>query len=183
MFAAAVLFALAVSNHARALPNKGAVRPAVKLTDGWDRELDLATIAKPLLAIYEDKDDGNTNQTLKDELNALDKSIGYRKLILQIIVVDLTPWNYWPARGIAKNEIQKWSNRVGMILYSDFTDTARATLGFTKALSNVVLYDKAGTVLFAFAGALPADQRKSVEDLVRAQVTALTAPPAPAASP
>jgi predicted transcriptional regulator len=65
-----------------------------------------------------------------------------------------------------------------MILYYDFTDTARATLGFTKAQSNVVLYDKAGAVQFAFAGALPTDKRKELADLIRANMATLTPPPA-----
>ncbi len=170
--------ALFVAGRAVALPKVASARPAIKLSDGWERELDLAKTTIPVIVIYEDKDDGNQNQTLKDELTALDKSIGYRKQILQLIVVDLTPYNYWPARGMAKNEIQKWSNKVGMILYYDFTDTARATLGFTKAQSNVVMYDKAGAVQFAFAGALPTDKRKELADLIRAHMATLTPPPA-----
>lgn len=174
-----VACALALTSDAQALPAMGSARPAIKLKDGWEREVDFATINRPLIAIYEDKDDGFQNQTLKDELTALDKTTNYRKLIMQIILVDLTPYNYWPARGLAKNEIQKWSNKVGMILYYDFTDSARATLGYTKGQSNVVLYDKAGNVQFAYAGALPADKRKELADLVRAQVAALSPPPSP----
>ncbi len=170
---AAVAIALVFAGRALALPNVASARPAIKLTDGWDRELDLAKTTIPLIAIYEDKDDGYQNQALKEQLDALDKSIGYRKRVLQIIIVDLTPYNYWPARGMAKNEIQKWSNKVGMILYSDFTDSARATLGFTKAQSNVVMYDKAGAVQFAFAGALPAGKRKELTDLIRAYMATL----------
>jgi hypothetical protein len=183
---AVVLIALGLAGHALALPRVGATRPAIKLMDGWERELDLATINKPLIIIYEDKDDGFQNQTLKDELVTLDKANGYRKLILQIIVVDLTPYNYWPARGLAKNEIQKWSNKVGMILYYDFTDSARSTLALTKGQSNVVMYDKAGAVQFAFAGAVPADKRKDLADLIRAYVATVTpapATPAPSAKP
>jgi hypothetical protein len=178
--AASIAVALGLAGHALALPKIASVRPAIKLMDGWERELDLAKTTIPVIAIYEDKDDGFQNQTLKDELTALDKTNGYRKQILQIIVVDLTPYDYWPARGMAKNEIQKWSNKVGMILYYDFTDSARATLGFTKGQSNVVMYDKAGAVQFAYAGAVPADQRKMLQDLIRAYMATL---PPPAAKP
>ena len=71
--------ALVFAGRAVALPKVASARPAMKLTDGWDRELDLAKTTIPVIAIYEDKDDGYQNQTLKDELNALDKSMGYRK--------------------------------------------------------------------------------------------------------
>lgn len=167
--ALALTFALAllVAASAPALPKVGSARPSIKLTDGWDRELDLTNLGKPLIAIYEDNADGNTNQAIKDDLVALDRTTHYRKAVLQIYVIDLTPYNYWPARGLAKNELQKWSNRMNTIMYVDFTDSARQAFSFTKAQSNVVLYAKDGSVLFAYAGPMPEAKRKELVDLVR----------------
>ncbi len=174
-FALTVVLAMWAATSA-ALPKPGAVRPAVKLVDGWDRELDLARLGKPLLAIYEDKDDGFTNQQVKDDLTALEAAIAYRRSVAQIYVIDLTPWNYWPARGLAKNELQKWSNKVGVTMYVDFTGAAAQAFAFTKALSNVVLYDKDGKLLFAFAGPLPEPKRRELVSLVRSQVPTAAAP-------
>jgi hypothetical protein len=98
---------LLVATPAFALPKVGTARPSIKLVDAWDRELDLSHLAQPLLVVYEDKDDGNTNALMKDDLAQLDKTSHYRKTVLHIAVVDVTPWDYWPARGIAKNELQK----------------------------------------------------------------------------
>ena len=158
-----------------ALPKVGTARPSIKLVDAWDRELDLSRLAQPLLVVYEDKDDGNTNAAIKDELAQLDKTSHYRKTVLHIAVVDVTPWDYWPARGIAKTELQKWTNKVGVIMYSDFTGSVQTTLDFTKGKSTVVLWGKDGKVLFSYAGPLPADKRKELVDLLRG----LSPPPTP----
>lgn len=170
-----VVVALLAAAPALALPKVGTARPAIKLVDAWDRELDIARLAQPLLIVYEDKDDGNSNAVMKADLAALDAASHYRKTVLHVAVVDVTPWNYWPARGIAKGELQKWTNKTGFIMYSDFTGTVQTTLDFTKGKSTVVLWGADGKVLFAYAGPVPADKRKELVDLLRG----LSPPPPP----
>jgi len=172
---ATVVVALLAAAPALALPKVGTARPAIKLVDAWDRELDIARLAQPLLIVYEDKDDGNSNAVMKTDLASLDAASHYRKTVLHIAVVDVTPWNYWPARGIAKGELQKWTNKTGVIMYSDFTGSVQTTLDLTKGKSTVVLWGADGKVLFSYAGPVPADKRKELVDLLRA----LSPPPPP----
>lgn len=161
-----------VATQALALPRVGSTRPALTLVDGWERTLDLGHLGKPLLLLYEDKDDGKQNDELKADLKKLDASDHYRKAVAHVVVADVSAYDYWPVRGMVKDAVQKESNRAGVVIYTDFTGSIRTSLGLVKGQSNVVLYDRRGDVLFAHSGVLPADQRKQVVDLVRRQIGA-----------
>ena len=92
---ATVVVALLAAAPALALPKVGTARPAIKLVDAWDRELDIARLAQPLLIVYEDKDDGNSNAVMKTDLASLDAASHYRKTVLQpkevLAAVELYP--------------------------------------------------------------------------------------------
>ena len=165
--AGAMLLSVLAPSLAMALPAVGAVRPAVRLVDGWDRELDLGRFERPILLIYEDKDSADQNQRLKDELVSLEKSIEYRKVVAHISVADVSAYDYWPAKGIAKGELRKWSQKLGIVVYGDFSGDVRTKLSLDKGESNVVLYAKSGEVLFASSGSLSATQRDALIDLIR----------------
>ena len=159
---------------AEAVPKLGSARPAIKLVDGWDRVNDLSLGSRPLLVVYEDKDSSKQNQKLKDDLAALEKSIHYRKWVEHIVVADVSAYDYWPARDIAKGELQKWTKKIGFVIYSDFTGSVRTSLGFEKGKSNVVLYSRDSKVLFSKAGTVPELDRHRLVDLVSNLVTSKT---------
>jgi hypothetical protein len=163
----ALVFSAAIPSIAGALPATGAARAPLTLVDGWDREIDLAKFERSILLIYEDKDSANQNQALKDQLAALDKSIAYEKYVAHISVADVSAYDYWPAKGIAKGELRKWSQKLGLVIYGDFSGDARGKLALDKGASNVVLYAKSGEVLFAASGALSTRQRDALVDLLR----------------
>ena len=166
-----LLLSLVVFSSARAfaLPNIGSQRPSIKLADGWDRELDLAGVKRPLLVLFAGKETSTQNDTLSAELAALDATTHYRRAVLEIGVAYVAPYNYWPARGIVKGELQKHSNQ-GVVVYADFTGQVATSLGVTPERANVILYGSDGKVLFSYAGAVPAAERKTLLDLIRAQL-------------
>lgn len=168
------LLALAVTalfaTSAFALPKVGDARPAVSLVDGWDRTMDLSKMERPLLLIYEDKDSANDNQKLKDELSRLEDSIHYRKSVAHVAVADVSGYDYWPAKGVVKDELKKWSARLKLVIYADFTGKARAKLAMDEGKSNVVLYSKQGKVLFARSGALSERDRADLVSRLRSEV-------------
>ena len=157
-------------SSAVALPKVGAARQSVHLVDGWDRDVNLASFKRPVLIVYEDKDSASQNQALKDDLADLQKSSNYRKGVAHIIVADTSSYDYWPAKGIAKGELRKWSNKLGIVVYSDFSADVRTRLQLEKGLSNVVLYDAQGNVLFAHAGTVPPEERKHLIELIKEQL-------------
>lgn len=170
MLALASSLVLLSSARALASPTVGSQRPGIKLVDGWDRELDLTSVKRPLLMIYAGKDTNSQTQTLNADLATLEASIHYRRTILELRVADVASYNYWPARGVVKNELQKHSNLLGIVVYSDFTGEVGTTLRLTPTKSNVVLYGRDGKVVFSYAGAVPAADRKVLLDLLRGQL-------------
>jgi len=174
-FTALLLLAVALlfSVPALASPAVGSQRPAIKLVDGWDRELDLASVKRPLLLIYAGKNTSTQNQVLTGELAALESSIHYRRAVLEVGVADVAAYDQWPARGIVKDELKKHS-MLGVVVYADFTGQVGTKLALTPGQSNVVLYGSDGKVLFSYAGAVPEVQRRALVDLIRALVARLS---------
>jgi hypothetical protein len=170
LLALAFSLVLFSSVGAFASPTVGSMRPPIKLVDGWDRELDLTSVKRPLLMVYAGKDTSSQNLTLSSELATLEVAIHYRRTILEVAVADVSPYSHWPARGLVKNELQKHSSLLGIVVYSDFTGQVGTTLGVTPGKSNVVLYESDGRVLFSCAGPVPAAERKVLLDLIRAHV-------------
>jgi hypothetical protein len=167
---------LLINADASALPKLGGARPSIKLIDGWDRSLDLSKLERPLLLIYEDKDSSAENQALKDELVRLEQSQHYRKYVAHVVVADVSAYDYWPAKGIAKGELQKWSERLKLVVYGDFSGQAKKSLAIDSGHSNVLLYSKEGKVLFAHSGPLTDPQRNVLIDRLRAEAQQ-TSPP------
>jgi len=164
---AVAVAAFVAASPALALPKVGAARPAVHLIDGWDRDLDMSSFQRPVLLFYEDKDSAGQNDVLKNDLSDLQKSSNYRKSIAHVVVADTSAYDYWPAKGIAKGELRKWSNKLGIVVYSDFSANVRTALGLEKGKSNIVLYGANGEVLFAKAETLSPEERSALVDKMK----------------
>lgn len=167
----ALALALVATTRAHAVPKVGAQRPDVKLVDAWDRYLEMRGLgAKPVLVVYEDKDSANDNQALKDELAKLAKGDRYKKAIALVAVADVSAYDFWPVKGFVKDAIQKESKKFGTTIYCDWDGSARRALDVVVGESSVVLYGRDGKVVFARSGALSADERRALIELLRRQV-------------
>ncbi len=165
------LLALLLAPAADAVPGIGAARPAVRLLDGWDRTIDVSRIGpKPMLVLYEDKDSAAQNQAFKEDLSALAKGDRYRSSVSLVPIADVQSYDYWPVRGFVKDAIQEESHRFGTIIYCDWNGDARRAFSAHRGTSNVILYGRDGTVLFAQEGPMSASRREEVITLLRRQV-------------
>lgn len=164
----AAVTALAASS-ALALPRTGSDLPALSLRDAWDRTYDLSP-GLPVLLVYEDRDSATQNDALKKQLATLAKGDVYKKRIALVAVADVSEYDFWPARGFVKDAIKEESTRQGTAIYCDWTGSVRSSLRLDRGSSNVVLYDRAGKVIFARSGPLTAAQRAELVDLLRAQL-------------
>lgn len=162
----------AISATAHALPAIGSVAPStLKVVDGYDRSLDLKSLAnKPILVIYEDKDSATVNQALKDELSKLAKGDKYKRAIALVPVADVSGYDYWPARGFVKSAIRDESKKAGATIYCDWSGSFRRALGLRGGTSSVVLINRDGKVVFARDGVVDAADRKRLLDMLRAEV-------------
>lgn len=157
--------------QALALPVAGAWRPEVELTDAWNRSIRLSNYrGMPVLVVYEDKGSSAQNGPLKEELATLAKGDKYRRLIALVAVADLTGYDYWPIRGFVRSAIRSESSKQGTVIYCDWDGHIRAALGLERNESNVVLYGRDGSVLYAHAGPMTSDERRTLIAVLRAQV-------------
>src|SRR5579872_4409748 len=155
--AACLAFAavVGVASVAEALPAVGDVLPGLRLTDGWDRTLDLSKLGpEPVLVIYEDKDSSRQNVDLKHDLALLAKADRYKQGIALVAIANVEGYDYWPMRGFVKDAINDEARKFDTPIYCDWNGTARRDLGATLGVSNVILYGRGGRVLFSHEGKL-----------------------------
>lgn len=159
----ATALAISATSLALAFPRAGDVRPNAPLRDAWDRTSEVAQFgAKPTLVVYEDKDSATMNKAFKAELAELAKGDRYKDRILLLAVADVGGYDYWPVRGFVKDAIQDESRKQNTVIYCDWDGSFRKAFGLVRGTSNIVFYGRDGRLRFAHAGALSANQRKSL---------------------
>ena len=167
----ALALAVVVSSRASALPIAGAVRPEVQLTDAWERSIRLSAYrGMPVLVVYEDKGSSAQNAALKSELAILARGDRYRRSIALVAVADVSGYDYWPIRGFVRSAIRSESAHQTTVIYCDWDGHIRTALGLERGQSNVVLYGRDGSVLYAHAGAMTLEDRTAFIALLRVQV-------------
>ena len=170
-FVSMLTFLVLLGARAAALPASGATRPDVQLTDAWDRSIRLSTyVGMPLLVVYEDKGSSSQNAALKQDLAVLARGDRYKKLIALVAVADVSGYDYWPIRGFVRSAIRSESTRQSTVIYCDWDGHVRTSLALEKGQSNVVLYARDGSVLYAHAGPMDADERTTFISKLRDQV-------------
>ncbi|AUX39446.1 hypothetical protein SOCE26_008380 [Sorangium cellulosum] len=168
---AAALSVALVSGAALALPSEGDRAPNARVEDADGRELQLKALrGKPVLIVYEDKDSAMQNKPLKDALGKLAKGGNYRRAIALAAIADVSSYDFWPVKGFVKDAIREESRKFGTTIYCDWDGTFRSTYRLRRGVSNVILVDKDGRVLFAAEGALKTEAQQRLLDLLRKQV-------------
>ncbi len=170
--AAAALAALSlVAPPAFARPRAGEAGLNARLEDADGRALELKAFrGKPILILYEDKDSAMQNQALKTRLAELARGDKYRGRVALTAVADVSSYNYWPVKGFVKDAIRDESRKAGTTIYCDWDGGFRSTYGLRRGVSSVVLIDRRGYVLFSAEGAVGAEGRRKLVELLRAEV-------------
>jgi len=167
---AAYLTVFTFERAALACPPVGAFRPEAKLTDAWGRSIHLGSFGtKPLVVVYEDKSSAQKNAALKADLTRLTQGKKYRATVTLVAVADVSDYDFWPARGFAKDAIKAASRKQNIVIYCDWDGRVREKLRLNKNESNIVLYGKDGKVAFSRAGKLSAADRAELIKLLRRQ--------------
>lgn len=174
LVAGVLLAAITSTSRSEAVPSVGDGRPKVRLVDAWDRTLDIDEAStkskKAMLVVYENRETSKQNQALKDELAQLAKEPKFEPGIAVVAVADMTPYDYWPVKGFAKDAVREESRKFGTTIFCDWDGSARSKLQVRQGFSNVVLYGKEGKVLFAHEGAMPVESRRALLALIRTQI-------------
>jgi predicted transcriptional regulator len=171
--AGVAVFALSTLGAATALalPTEGDAAPNARIEDADGRAVELKGFkGKPILIVYEDKDSAAQNQALKDTLSKLAKGDRYKSAVALAAVADVSAYDFWPVKGFVKDAIREESRKQGTTIYCDWTGTFRGTYQLRRGVSSIVLIGRDGHVLFAADGAVSAEQRKRLVELLKAQV-------------
>lgn len=157
-----------VAVEASALLNAGTALGDFTVHDADDKAFALSALraGKAALIVFEDKDAGGQNKAFKERFGALQKTLGGKVVLLP--VADVSSWNFFPAKGFVKDALRDAGKKNGITVYADWSGKGKIALSAHANLSNLVLVDKAGKVLWASAGQLNKSQEDKLLELVKA---------------
>jgi hypothetical protein len=175
MFAssATALFLISLLGAAPALavPKEGDTAANARIEDAEGRGFELKTLkGKPFVIVYDDKTSAPTSDAFRREFLKLAKSEPYRSALGVVIVADVSPYDYWPAKGIVKDAVRDETRKQGTTIYCDWTTGLRTAYRFRSGVSNVVLVGGDGRVAFASEGVPGSAAQKRFYEALRVQV-------------
>lgn len=126
-----------------------------------------ATHGNLTLIFYEDKDSAKQNQALKNELHAVKRSPGFKPNVRIIAVVDVSGYDWWPARGFVEDAIRTEERKAGAPIYLDWSGDFGKAFQVTRGVSNIVLVGEDGKVRLTHVGVAGQDVREKIEGALR----------------
>ena len=158
---------LSAPGTAFALPTKGAEAVAVCVQDPEGRPFDLQDLrGKRVVLLYEDRGSSTMNEDVKLALLEHSKNLGRDAGVVGIAVADVSAYNHWPVKGMAKRAVRAKAKKLGLPIYCDWNGDFRERLDLRRRTSNLVVLEADGRVLFAAAGKLSEEQKREVFELV-----------------
>ena len=125
-----------------------------------------------VIIVYEDRDSNMQNDELKRELADHARRGELTRDVSLVAVANLSGYNFWPARGYARDAVVDIARRQGYEIMIDWSGEMAAAYHFRPARSHVLVVSRDGRVLFRYEGALSARLRanffEAVGDAVRA---------------
>jgi hypothetical protein len=177
----AIVLGLALASPAWALPVVGSAAPTARLKDPDDRAVSIEGLRGRLaLIVYEDKSSSGQNQVLIRELKAQAAKLDPGAPITFVPVADVSGYNFWPVKGIARNTVRNKAREGGYPIFCDWDGQFRAKFQLQRSKSNVVLVGRNGRVLFAKAGTLTTEERGRLLQILASELTPLTKTKPPA---
>lgn len=171
VIAAAALVTSLIATPVYALLAIGTEAPNARVEDADGKVLQMQSLkGKPILVMYEDRDSAKQNQPLKDELAKLGQGEKYKTQLAIAAIADLSSYDFWPAKGFAKDAIREESKKQKTTIYCDWNGGFRKAYGIKRGVSNVILVGRDGRIVFTAEGAMSADARKRLVSLIGGQV-------------
>ncbi|HEY6879691.1 MAG TPA: hypothetical protein VI299_16805 [Polyangiales bacterium] len=159
--ALAFVFILSVTRPAAALPSFSFATPDdVEMT-----EVDVR--GRAFLLWYESKDAVHVNDAAKLAVRALLASLPEPARPKLIAVADVSGYDFWPARGLAKRELRSLEKFYGLPIFADWQGHFRDAFALQRDESNLIFVDATGVVRFRAFGKLAGQDLERVKTLVR----------------
>jgi hypothetical protein len=163
------LLAAASATGALAAPKIGGEAADARVADVDGKALSVrSTRGRVLVVVYEDEDSGALNRAFKADLARLLQDPVAREAVLVAPVADVSAYDFWPAKGFAKDAIRAESQRTKLTIWCDWDGSFRDAFRLPAGTSSVFVVGRDGAVRFAFDGALDEALRGRALDVIRA---------------
>ena len=161
---------LLAASAAHGDPPTGSVVNAVGLPRAPEFSLESTTgrtrhlrdyLGRVVIIIYEDRDSNQQNNPLKDALAARARSADLTRDVSLVAVANLSSYDFWPARGYARDAVVEIARQMGYEIMIDWTGAMSTAYRFRPGRSHVMVLSRDGRVLFRHAGPMSAPARES----------------------
>ncbi|MRG92481.1 hypothetical protein GF068_11160 [Polyangium spumosum] len=152
---------------AQAVLSEQAVAPNARVEDADGKAVEIKSLkGKPIVIVYDDRTSAPKSEAFRRELVKLLKTGPYASKVSLLLVADVSPYDFWPARGTVKDAVREETKKQGTTVYCDWTGGMRTAYKLKNEITGVVMVGKDGRVAFAKEGVPQgADQKRLVEAL------------------
>ncbi|MDC3961659.1 YtfJ family protein [Polyangium jinanense] len=156
--------ALAVLSEQSAAPN-------ARVEDADGKAVEIKSLkGKPIVIVYDDRTSAPKSEAFRRDLVKLLKSGPYASKVSLLLVADVSPYDFWPARGSVKDAVREETKKQGTTVYCDWTGGMRSAYKLKNEITSVVMVGKDGKVMFAKEGVPAGADQKRLVDTLKAAV-------------
>jgi predicted transcriptional regulator len=123
-------------------------------------------LGRVVIIIYEDRDSNQQNNPLKESLAARARSEDLTRDVSLVAVANLSPYDFWPARGYARDAVVEIARQMGYEIMIDWSGAMSTAYRFRPGSSHVMVLSRDGRVLFRHAGSMSARTREAFFELL-----------------
>jgi hypothetical protein len=123
-------------------------------------------LGRVVIILYEDRDSNQQNDTLKRELAEHARTDDLTRDVSLVPVANLSSYNFWPAKGYARDAVVDIARQQGYEIMIDWTGDMGRAYRFRPGQSHVLVLSREGRVLFRTAGPMTARFRQSFFEAV-----------------
>jgi predicted transcriptional regulator len=164
---------LGMTMPALGVPKERDVAPNARIEDADGHALEIKSLkGKPVIIVYDDRTSAPKSEAYRRELVKLLKSAAFASKVTLLVVGDVSPYDFWPARGTVKDAVRKESQKQGTTVYCDWTGGLRSAYKLKTDVTSVVMVGKDARVRFAFEGVPAGAEQTRLVDALRAEVEA-----------
>jgi len=161
------------SATALAVLSEQAVAPNAKVEDSEGKAVEIKSLkGKPIVIVYDDRTSAPKSESFRRDLVKLLKSGPYASKVSLLLVADVSPYDFWPARGSVKDAVREETKKQGTTVYCDWTGGMRTAYKLKNEITSVVMVGKDGRVAFAKEGVPAASDQKRLVEALNAAVAA-----------
>ncbi len=150
-----------------------ATAPNARIEDADGKALEIKSLkGKPIVIVYDDRISAPKSESFRRDMVKLLKTSPFASKVTLLVVADVSPYDFWPARGTVNDRVREETKKQGTTVYCDWTGGLRSSYKLSKEITSVVMVGKNGRVSFAKEGVPAAADQKRLVEALRAELEA-----------